>query len=428
MAKRPRRTPTTPNLLRSYLLVGSLVLAGFALFYTNRVLTRLNQQTTMLSSVMARLLAFGTSQPQVFRDSLLKEAYGEIQRPINFPLIITDADGIPRAWKNVPGVVEARAVPDSVLEGVNLRNPPPLVARLLQRAAEYDRLNDPVAMRLPGDVEVIGYFHYGPTEIANEIRWVPWVLFGAAALFAIIGVIWFRSLRRSEQNLIWAGMAKETAHQLGTPISSLMGWMELARSEAQKSSEGMTQLPTPLFDELEREVLQDLERLRKVASRFSHVGSLPSLSLQDIVPIVASTVDYYRRRLPRQGLKVTLEEHMESDVPPINVNAELMGWVVENLLKNAIDATDTRTGRIDIRVARRPESETLEISVKDNGRGISPADQKRIFDPGFTTRQRGWGLGLTLARRIVEEYHGGRLELRSSVPGKGSEFVVSFPV
>jgi hypothetical protein len=121
-------------------------------------------------------------------------------------------------------------------------------------------------------------------------------------------------------------------------------------------------------------------------------------------------------------------EHFDPNVPRVNVNAELMGWVVENLIKNAIDASDPRAGRIEVTVRRHPEAETVEISVKDNGRGIAPADQRRIFTPGFTSKKRGWGLGLTLARRIVEEYHGGRLELRSSAPGKGSEFVIVFPV
>jgi signal transduction histidine kinase len=207
-----------------------------------------------------------------------------------------------------------------------------------------------------------------------------------------------------------------------------MGWLELARDQAVARPDGITEIPTPLFVDVEREIASDLERLRKVASRFGHIGSLPALSPQDIVPIVASTVSYYRRRLPQQGLGMTLTESFDEDVPPINVNAELMGWVVENLVKNAIDASDAKTGHIDVSVRRRPESETVEISVKDNGRGIPPAQQRRVFEPGFTTRKRGWGLGLTLVRRIVEDYHGGRVELRWSVPGQGSEFVVCFPV
>lgn len=426
----PRRTrlnPSTPVLLRGYLVVGSIILASFALFYTNRVVNRLNDQTAALSQVMARVMAMSSAQVREYPDTLLANVYHNLVRPIRFPIIITDEGGRPRVWSNSP-VLDTLDIPDEVLNRADLRNPDPSVRYLLQKIAEFDRLHRPEPLISPRDGRIIGYLHYGVTGIVAEIGWVPWILLGAAALFAAVGIFWFRTLRRNEQNRIWAGMAKETAHQLGTPISSLMGWIELLRDQASRRPDGATVVPTALFEDVEREVAQDLERLRKVASRFGHIGSLPSLTTQDIVPIVASTVGYFRRRLPQRGLSVTLLDSYESELPPVNVNAELMGWVVENLVKNAIDACDSRTGRIEVRVRRRPESETVELTVKDNGRGIQPADQKRIFDPGFTTRQRGWGLGLTLARRIVEEYHGGRLELRSSAPGQGSEFVVVFPV
>lgn len=422
-----RRVPSTPTLLRGYLVVGSLLLAGVALFYTNRVLIRLNEQSTTLSTVMARFMAFSSLTVAEKPDSLFLDAYKEIVRPINFPFIITDARGRPRAWNRLTGV-RPDDVPDEMLESFDPANPPPPVALLLRRAREYDEANMPVELSRPGEGVVQGYLHYGLPAIVDEIRWVPFALVSAAGLFAFVGILWFKSIRRSEQNLIWAGMARETAHQLGTPISSLMGWMELAGEAAERRADGTTVLPTHLFEDVEREIRQDLERLARVASRFGHIGSMPSLTPQDIVPIVANTVSYFQRRLPRQGLNLRLDDHYEPNVPPVNINAELIGWVVENLVKNAIDASDGKTGRILVSVRRRPESETVEISVRDNGRGISPADQRRVFAPGYTTRSRGWGLGLTLARRIVDEYHGGRLELRSSTPGKGSEFVVSFPV
>ncbi len=423
----PRRRPlSTPMLLRSYLLLGSLVLAGVALFFTNRVVRRLEEQSSTLSLVMARLLAASTAQVATTEDARFLASLGDIAAPITFAFIITDLDGRPQAWNSQTGL-DPSSVADEVVQNADLAHPPEEVAYLLRKVREYERRNERIAMIRPSDDHVIGYFYYGPTGIEKEIRWVPWVLLGAAGMFAAIGITWYRSVRRSEQNLIWAGMAKETAHQLGTPISSLMGWMELMRDQAVKEGE-RTSVETGLFDEVEKEVFQDIERLKKVASRFGHIGSLPSLTQQDVVPIVAMTVGYYRRRLPQQGLKIQIVEDFEEDVPPVNVNAELMGWVVENLVKNAIDACDSKAGRIEVSVRRNPESETVELSVRDNGRGIAPADQKRIFDPGFTTRKRGWGLGLTLARRIIEEYHGGRLELRASAPGEGSEFVALFPV
>jgi len=422
-----RRPLPTATLLRGYLVVGSLVLASFALFYTNRVVTRLNEQTRALSSVMARVIALSSAQVHEYPDSALITLYRDLIGPISFPIVITDENGRPRVWRGSPAL-DAIVISDAEISSADPRNPSPTLAVLLARVAEFDHQRAPEPLVSPRDGRVLGYLHYGHTGIVGEIRWVPWILFGAAALFAIVGIVWFRSLRRSEQNRIWAGMAKETAHQLGTPISSLMGWLELASDQARSRPDGVTEIPTALFHDIEREIGSDLERLRKVASRFGHIGSLPALTAQDIVPIVASTVGYYRRRLPQQGLGLSLVESYDPDVPPINVNAELMGWVVENLVKNAIDASDARTGRIEISIRRRPESETVEIAVKDHGKGIPPADQRRVFEPGFTTKKRGWGLGLTLVRRIVEDYHGGRIELRSSLPGEGSLFVISFPV
>jgi NtrC-family two-component system sensor histidine kinase KinB len=424
---RPRRSVPTSTLLRGYLVVGSLILASFALWYTNRVVTRLNEQTRALSAVMARVIALSSAQVHETPDSTLILLYRDLIGPITFPIVITDESGRPRVWRNHPQL-ESLRLTDEEISTADLRNPGPDLRLLLRMVEEFDRQHRPEPLVSLRDGRVLGYLHYGSSGIVEEIRWVPWLLFLAAALFATVGIVWFRSLRRSERNRIWAGMAKETAHQLGTPISSLMGWVELVRDQAKPRADGVTEVPTELFRDVEKEVAQDLERLRKVASRFGHIGSQPQLSMQDIVPIVASTVDYFRRRLPQQGLSVQLLSSYDPNVPPINVNAELMGWVVENLIKNALDATDTKSGRIDVAIRRRPESETVEISVRDNGKGIAPADQKRIFEPGFTTRQRGWGLGLTLARRIVEEYHGGRIELRSSAPGQGSEFVVSFPL
>jgi NtrC-family two-component system sensor histidine kinase KinB len=424
---RPRRSVPTSTLLRGYLVVGSLILASFALWYTNRVVTRLNEQTRALSAVMARVIALSSAQVHETPDSTLILLYRDLIGPITVPIVITDESGRPRVWRNHPQL-ESLRLTDEEISTADLRNPGPDLRLLLRMVEEFDRQHRPEPLVSLRDGRVLGYLHYGSSGIVEEIRWVPWLLFLAAALFATVGIVWFRSLRRSERNRIWAGMAKETAHQLGTPISSLMGWVELVRDQAKPRADGVTEVPTELFRDVEKEVAQDLERLRKVASRFGHIGSQPQLSMQDIVPIVASTVDYFRRRLPQQGLSVQLLSSYDPNVPPINVNAELMGWVVENLIKNALDATDTKSGRIDVAIRRRPESETVEISVRDNGKGIAPADQKRIFEPGFTTRQRGWGLGLTLARRIVEEYHGGRIELRSSAPGQGSEFVVSFPL
>jgi signal transduction histidine kinase len=222
------------------------------------------------------------------------------------------------------------------------------------------------------------------------------------------------------------GLARETAHQLGTPISSLLGWLELLRERVADQPGEQVAFPRADLDSMIDEMENDAARLQKVAARFSHIGSVPNLVLTDITPVVSEAVHYLKRRLPHLGRRIEVRE-VYGDVPPINANRELVEWVVENLLVNSINAVDAQNGSIEVRLERRAERETVELIVTDNGRGMTPDEQARVFDPGYTTRKRGWGLGLTLAKRIVEEYHGGRIYVRRSAPGEGSTFVIEFP-
>jgi hypothetical protein len=233
-------------------------------------------------------------------------------------------------------------------------------------------------------------------------------------------------IRRAERRSIWMGMALETAHQLGTPLSSLLGWTELLRSRADETAGEVVSIPRADLVETLDEIERDVERLTKVAQRFSHVGSAPRLEPQDVAAVVCQAVEYMRRRLPRGEGEVTVEQRYE-EVPPLRCNRELLEWVIENLLSNAASALDKRPGRIEVIVAPSPDRPGVEIEVRDNGRGMGVAEQRRAFEPGFTTKRRGWGMGLALARRVVEEYHGGRLFIRRSIPGEGTTIVVSLP-
>jgi signal transduction histidine kinase len=178
------------------------------------------------------------------------------------------------------------------------------------------------------------------------------------------------------------------------------------------------------LDETLSEMERDVERLNKVAQRFSHVGSAPSLHRQDVTPVVREAVRYLRRRLPRAAGEIELEERYDA-VPAVELNAELLEWAIENLLSNSVSALDRKPGRIEVAVEHRPRGGVVEVVVRDNGRGMAPTDQSHAFEPGFTTKRRGWGLGLALARRVVEEYHGGKLYIRESVPGEGTTMVIS---
>ena len=176
------------------------------------------------------------------------------------------------------------------------------------------------------------------------------------------------------------------------------------------------------LDDMER----DIERLSKVAQRFSHIGSAPQLQLQDVAPVVREAVQYVRRRIPQSHGVIEIRERYD-EVPPINLNRELLEWAVENLISNALSALDKKPGVIEVSLERRAQTEEVEIVVTDNGRGMSREEQRKAFEPGYTTKRRGWGLGLALARRVVEEYHAGRIGIRHSAPGEGTAMVIRFP-
>jgi hypothetical protein len=214
----------------------------------------------------------------------------------------------------------------------------------------------------------------------------------------------------------------------------MLGWVEILRERlaeapvmpAGADAEPAVALPAGLVSEVLNEMEDDVERLNKVAKRFGQVGSAPRLAMADVVPIVSSAVRYFRRRLPHLEKEIDIQERYEI-VPPVSLNEELIEWVVENLLKNAIDATRTR-GVIRVAVRHRHETECVEVQISDEGRGMTPAEARQVFAPGYTTKSRGWGLGLTLAKRIVEDNHGGKIWIEKTEPGKGTTFVVSFPV
>jgi signal transduction histidine kinase len=255
----------------------------------------------------------------------------------------------------------------------------------------------------------------------REIRFLPAVELLAFGVVVLLGFLGFRNAKLAELRSIWVGMARETAHQLGTPISSMMGWVELIRELGQSGC------PADEIAGMTVEMQRDLERLEKISLRFNQIGSIPKTKREDIVVVLREVVDYLRRRVKALKKDVVIEESYEH-VPPIEINRELMEWVVENLVKNSVEALGSNGGRIELSTEYMPKQGQMRITVSDNGRGFSPAERRRVFQPGYSTKRKGWGLGLALARRIVEEYHMGKLSVLSSEPGKGTTIAITLPV
>lgn len=285
---------------------------------------------------------------------------------------------------------------------------------LLRRAAAMTKFEPfPVELEFDGRVVLSQQVHYDESDTIHQLRILPYVQLFFVGLFILVGYVGFSYVRRSEQNNLWVGMAKEAAHQLGTPISSMMGWAEVLGSMEDDS-----------VRQVSDEMAKDIGRLERVASRFSKIGSRPELAPKSLRTAIEEVADYMRRRLPHQGRNVTLRVDVADHlVAPLNV--ELFEWVIENLIKNALDAMDGGDGTITI--GAEEADGRFVVDVADTGKGIDKRDWKNVFRPGFSTKKRGWGLGLSLSRRIIEEYHGGLLALHFSKPGEGTTFRITLP-
>lgn len=416
---------TLTQLLKLGLFLGASLLAAGVFVFTHQMVSRLSNEVATTSRVLARFCAQASFPATT--DPEMRRIFSEVIAHIEFPIVITDGQGLPRAWRQTD--VDAALVPASSIDSLAAGRAiaPEIQARIERvraRAAALDRRNQPIPMMAPGSTTSLGMVHYGEPPVLELLRWMPLLTAFGAILLIGIGLWGLAVIRHGEKQTIWVGLAKETAHQLGTPLSSLMGWNELLRERAVGVPEGgEVRIPMGEYTEAVGQMQRDVERLNKVAQRFSHVGSAPRLKALDVTPVVREVVHYMRHRVPGRAGEVALQERYEP-VALVPVSPELLAWALENLIANALSALDKQPGRVEVTVRPSPAGGGVEIEVRDNGRGMTPAERRRIFEPGYTTKRRGWGLGLALARRVVHEYHDGRLFVRETVPGRGTVMVI----
>lgn len=310
------------------------------------------------------------------------------------PVIVINRRGHVQTYRNVKlqGKNQADSIKDAVAQAQRMRTDGHVIRIMLDNRNDY--------------IDVC----YAESLLLRRLSWYPYVQLGVILLFAGLAVFALLTLKRAEQNHVWVGLSKETAHQLGTPISSLMAWMEMMK-EAYPD------------DKLLSEMDNDVKRLQLIADRFSKIGSQPTPEQADLIAVLQRVVAYMDSRTSRT---VVIMLHASAEKVMLNLNVSLFEWVIENLCKNAVDALEGRSGRIDIYVMQKEQ--TVVIDLVDTGKGIRQKDMKNVFRPGFTTKQRGWGLGLSLARRIVEEYHHGKIFVKQSEVGQGTTFRIILPV
>ncbi|HAB28620.1 MAG TPA: two-component sensor histidine kinase [Xanthomarina gelatinilytica] len=275
---------------------------------------------------------------------------------------------------------------------------------------QYSQENKPIVISYEDNITkqtvIYGTLYYGNSEVLNKLKYYPLALLLIIILFGAVVYFFYRSSKIATQNKLWSGMAKETAHQIGTPLSSLIGWTEILKSEQ-------------VNPEYIKEIEKDIARLQTITERFSKIGSLPTLEKADIVK---ETIDSYDYLKARSSKLIELELITPSEEIYVNLNKQLYSWTIENLVKNAIDAMRGK-GKLTIEISQLED--TVKINVSDTGKGLSKNQFQAIFEPGYTTKKRGWGLGLSLAKRIIEEFHGGKIRVIHSEIDKGTTMQIS---
>jgi hypothetical protein len=379
---------------KGLLFVLGLLLKAAILIYTQRQVDLLQQNSREYLQFRIRVMEDYLKNPDSNID--FNFFLTEVIQGTDYPIIYTDTALVPYSCKNVNEKLDTmRVFTDEIRMWLS------------DYIREIDKENKPIPIQWEG--QVLGYMHYGVSPVIKKLRWLPYIEITGALLFILIGYIGFSQIKKSEQRYIWVGMAKETAHQLGTPLSSLMGWIDLLKDDKQKISQALGEMGS------------DAARLNKIAARFSQIGSFPSLQKVDITTIIRSVIDYFQKRLPQYDNKITIKEKYLIR-PELYVNPDLFEWVLENIIKNAIDAIKSKSGEILISVAKDANEKYINIDIRDTGSGIIYRDHKNVFKPGYSTKRRGWGLGLSLAKRIIEDYHGGKLYILESRVDKGSTF------
>jgi hypothetical protein len=390
--------------IKLMLLFFAMVIAIGTLLYTRNIVEQLQVRERESVELYAKSFEYVAGLEDSPSD--LTFIFENIIQRIDFPLILTDANDN-FDINNISGGIRNLDI-DSTL---SLKEKEKYVK---QQLVELRSLHDPILIKYQDSV-VLAKIYYGDSILVRKLKYYPYLQILVAMLFIALAYFGFSYLKRSEQSNIWVGMSKETAHQLGTPISSLMGWTEIIKMSYND--------PDKVLDAT-AEIENDLARLNKIAMRFSKIGSKPELKPERIDDIIETTAKYFSRRIPQNRKNVTIDINISGQII-VMLNKELFEWVLENLIKNALDAIENKQGLIKFTVNETPKQVVIEVS--DNGKGIDLKRRKDIFRPGYSTKRRGWGLGLSLSKRIVEEYHNGKIFVSHSVINEGTTFTIILP-
>ncbi|MHA6279270.1 sensor histidine kinase [Salinimicrobium sp. CAU 1759] len=366
------------NFRRWFIIITSLIIVSLIVWNAVAFFQRIKEEERIKMNIWTSAQVY---LDQVDTDTGLDLYLEIINSNSSIPTILVDENG---------KIVDAMNIRDEIISSEE---------KLQEYLRSLKSTNDPIQMDL-GEGRV-NQVYYGNSPMLTKLKYYPLALILIIILFIAVVYFFYRTTKSSEQNKLWAGMAKETAHQIGTPLSSLIGWTEILKEEKVNSTYIV-------------EIEKDVDRLKTITERFSKIGSAPTLELEDIVEKTRDSFEYLKARSSKL-IKFHLELPREKIL--VNMNAQLYSWTIENLVRNAIDAMK---GKGDLEIRLKQDSRKVHILVTDTGKGIPKSKFKRIFEPGYTTKQRGWGLGLSLSKRIIERYHRGRIKVLRSEINKGT--------
>jgi hypothetical protein len=391
------KKPISANIKISLVVIAVFIIIGL-LWYTQSIVEKLQEREREIVSLFAKTTEYiANVDPDMNYDlTFFLEIIQGKSLVIDFPIILCDSSGTPESYRNItfdPSLDE---------QGKN--------DYLNKLIVEMDKVNQPIYNRYKN--KIIQSVHYDESSLIKQLKWLPIIEISIGVIFILIGYLGFSYIKKSEHGSIWVGMSKETAHQLGTPLSSISGWVELL-----KMNENLDAKARETISEMDN----DLQRLNKVASRFSKIGSIPELRSENLEVVINKVMKYFAKRIPQMEKKVEISIIKSENIPYIaSINSELFEWVLENLIKNALDSFENNIGKITITLSELRNN--FCIDVADTGKGIDQKYTKDVFRPGFSTKKRGWGLGLSLSRRIIEDYHKGKIFIKETIPDKGTTF------
>ena len=383
--------------LKWIVLAVSFLISVSSIYYTNVLVDQLKERERQQVQLFARAIEYTLNES--LNSNILFVSEEIINKNNSVPTILVDEHDNVMEYKNI--YIDSSRTDKAIEEQLS--------KELESMADTYDPII--ITLKDPNTNEVFGTqkVYYRNSFLLTQLVAYPYVQLTVIAIFGFISYLAFNYSKAAEQNRVWVGLAKETAHQLGTPLSSLMAWIEVIREDPYMRKKGVA-------DEIEK----DIQKLKIVTERFSSIGSIPALKKENIVTLINNVVTYLR---PRISSRIRIEVFTLSDNIPAMVHAPLFEWVVENLCKNAVDAMGS-SGTIAIKILRGNEGKVF-IDISDTGKGIPRSKLSMVFKAGFTTKKRGWGLGLTLAKRIIETYHNGKIFVKSSEENLGTTFRIS---